>query len=95
MHRCEWITAKYPDELIYCTEEYIPTTYYCLLVDKHGARYKFDGIGNFAADINYLVGVKRISLVFGILVGSSFAGHPKARYSARRSNFWDGHLVQP
>ncbi|WP_186508645.1 hypothetical protein [Synechococcus sp. RS9902] len=58
MHRCEWITAKYPDELIACTKEYIPTTYSCLLVDNNGARYKFDGIGNFAADINYLVGVK-------------------------------------
>ena len=58
MHRCEWITAKYPDELIYCTQEYIPTTYSCLLVDNNGARHKFDGIGNFAADINYLVGVK-------------------------------------
>ena len=58
MHRCEWITAKYPDELIYCAMEYILTTYSCLLVDNDGARYKFDGIGSFAADINYLVGVK-------------------------------------
>ena len=26
---------------------------------------------------------------------SPYVGHPKARYSARHSNFWDGHLVQP
>ena len=58
MHRCEWITAKYPDELIACTLEYIPTTYSCLLVDNDGVRYKFDGIGSFAADINYLVGIE-------------------------------------
>ena len=57
MHRCEWITAKYPDELIYCTQEYIPTTYSCLLMDYRGARYKFEGIGSFAADTNFLVGV--------------------------------------
>ena len=57
MHRCEWITAKYPDELIYCTQEYIPTTYSCLLVDQRGARYKFEGLGRFAADPNFLVDV--------------------------------------
>ena len=57
MHRCEWITAKYPDELIYCTLEYIPTTYSCLLVDHRGARYKFEGIGGFAADSNFLLAV--------------------------------------
>ncbi|QNI97968.1 hypothetical protein SynRS9902_02089 [Synechococcus sp. RS9902] len=57
MHRCEWITAKYPDELIYCTLEYIPTTYACLLVDHRGSRYKFDGIGAFAADTNFLVDI--------------------------------------
>ena len=50
MHRCKWVTAKYPDELIYCTQEYIPTTYSCLLVDGRGARFKFDGIDDFATD---------------------------------------------
>ena len=50
MHRCEWVTAKYPEDLIACTKEYIPTTYSCLLVDGRGARFKFDGIGTFAAD---------------------------------------------
>ena len=57
MHRCEWMTAKYPKELIPCTREYIPTTYSCLLVDSSGARFKFDGIGDFAANTNFLVDV--------------------------------------
>jgi len=57
MHRCEWMTAKYPKGLIACTREYIPTTYSCLLVDGSRARFKFDGIGDFAAYINYLVDV--------------------------------------
>ena len=57
MHRCEWMTAKYPKELIPCTREYIPTTYSCLLMDSSGARFKFDGIGDFAANTNFLVDV--------------------------------------
>ena len=57
MHRCEWITAKFPNDLIFCTQEYIPTTYSCLLVDGRGGRLKFDGVGAFAAEDNYLVGV--------------------------------------
>ena len=57
MHRCEWMTAKYPKELIACTREYIPTTYSCLLVDGSGARFKFDGIGDFAENSNFLVDV--------------------------------------
>ena len=47
MHRCEWIAAKYPDEIICCTEEYVPAAYSCLIVDGRGARFKFDGIGLF------------------------------------------------
>ena len=54
MHRCKWVTAKYPEDLIACTEEYIPTTFSCLLVDDRGARFKFDGIGDFATDPNCL-----------------------------------------
>ena len=54
MHRCKWVTAKYPEDLIACTREYIPTTFSCLLVDGRGARFKFDGIGNFATDPNCL-----------------------------------------
>ena len=30
-----------------------------------------------------------------VLLWRTDVGHPKARYSARHSNFWDSHLVQP
>ena len=36
MHRCEWIAAKYLDEIICCTEEYVPAAYSCLIVDGRG-----------------------------------------------------------
>ena len=55
MHRCEWVTAKFPDVLIACTMEYIPTTYRCVLVDDEGASFKFDGIGSFATDDAYRI----------------------------------------
>jgi len=50
MHMCEWMTAKFPDDLIACTKEYIPTTYHFMSIDDEGARFKFDGIGEFASD---------------------------------------------
>ena len=56
MHRCEWVSAKYPKELIACTREFIPTTYSCLLIDDSGARFKFDAMGAFAADTKFLLG---------------------------------------
>ena len=56
MHRCEWVSAKYPKELIACTREFIPTTYSCLLVDDSGAQFKFDGIAAFASDTSFLLG---------------------------------------
>ena len=55
MHRCEWVTAKFPDELIACTMEYIPTTYNCLLKDDEGERFNFEGIGDFATDDTYRI----------------------------------------
>ena len=55
VHMCEWMTAKFADELIYCTEEYIPTTYHCVLIDNEGAHFKFDGIGNFAKENLYSI----------------------------------------
>ena len=55
MHRCEWVTAKFPDELIACTMEYIPTTYHCVLKDDEGERFKFEGIGDFATDDTYRI----------------------------------------
>ena len=56
MHRCEWVSAKYPKELIACTREFIPTTYSFLLVDDSGAQFKFDGMAAFAADTKFLLG---------------------------------------
>ena len=55
MHRCEWVTAKFPDELIACTMEYIPTTYNCVLKNDEGERFTFEGIGNFATDDAYRI----------------------------------------
>ena len=57
MHRCDWLVAKYPKELIACTREYIPVTYSFLLVDIRGARINFDGMGNFASNANFLTSV--------------------------------------
>ena len=55
MHECEWISAKFPDDLVYCTMEYIPTTYNCVLKDNEGERFKFEGIGDFATDEAYRI----------------------------------------
>ena len=52
---CEWVTAKFPDELIACTMEYIPTTYNCVLKDYEGEQFNFDGIGDFATDDAYRI----------------------------------------
>ena len=55
MHKCEWVAAKFPDELVYCTLEYIPTTYHCVLIDNEGAHFTFDGTGDFATDDVYQI----------------------------------------
>ena len=55
MHMCEWLTAKFPDELIACTMEYIPITYNFVLIDDEGERVKFEGIGDFATDDAYRI----------------------------------------
>ena len=55
MHRCEWMAAKFPDDLVFCTMEYIPTTYHCVLIDNEGAHFKFDGIGDFATENLYSI----------------------------------------
>ena len=52
---CEWMAAKFPGDLIYCTMEYIPTTYSCLLIDSDGASFKFNGISDFASDNVYSI----------------------------------------
>ena len=48
MHQCEWITAKYPDEIIMCTAEYIPTIYDVVLTSSNGKRFVMEGMGDFA-----------------------------------------------
>ena len=48
MHNCEWVSAKYPDEPIVCTLEYIPTLYQLTLVNESGGKYKFEAMGDFA-----------------------------------------------
>ena len=55
MHMCEWVTAKFQDELIACTMEYIPTTYNCVLKDYEGEQFNFEGIGDFATDDVYQI----------------------------------------
>ena len=47
MHKCDWISMKFPDEPLMCTMEYIPLTYELDLMTNSGNEYKFDGIGRF------------------------------------------------
>ena len=47
MHRCEWISLKFPGELLICTEEYIPTVYELTLIDNSMEIFEFGGIGKF------------------------------------------------
>ena len=59
---------------------------------------------NFHISVNLFLLSKNIKLgslqntpikLSWVLPHKSITGHPKARYSARHGNFWDGHLVQP
>jgi len=47
MHRCDWLSMKFPDEQLMCTREYIPTIYELNLVANSGDVYAFSGIGQF------------------------------------------------
>ena len=47
MHKCEWLSKKFPGEQLICTREYIPTVYELSLISNNGKLYEFDGIGNF------------------------------------------------
>jgi len=53
MHQCEWMTAKYPDEMIMCTREYIPTVYDVVLTSSGGKRFVIEGMGDFAAEASF------------------------------------------
>ena len=47
MHRCDWISLKFPGELLVCTREYIPTFYELTLKDDSLEIFEFGGIGKF------------------------------------------------
>ena len=47
MHRCNWLSMKFPNRPIMCTKEYIPTTYQLFLFAEGGEMYEFEGIGPF------------------------------------------------
>lgn len=47
MHRCNWLSMKFPGEPLMCTLEYIPTFYDLLLTEESGKIYEFEGVGQF------------------------------------------------
>ena len=47
MHKCEWISLKFPGEPLMCTQEYIPTIYELTLIDDGLEILEFGGIGKF------------------------------------------------
>ena len=47
MHRCDWLSMKFPDELIDAPGIRIPTIYELYLVANSGDVYAFSGIGQF------------------------------------------------
>jgi hypothetical protein len=50
MHKSDWLSMKYPDELLMRTKEYIPTACQLDMMDDGRDGYKFDGIGRFKHD---------------------------------------------
>ena len=56
MHDCFWKLQKNPDKPLACTLDYVPTLYWCTLVDSTGLEaFDFDGVGKFAAPSGYLL----------------------------------------
>ena len=51
MHQCDWLSMKYPDKPLMCTEEYIPITFQFDWIANNGEEYKFHGIGQFRNDL--------------------------------------------
>ena len=47
MHKCDWLSMKFPDMPLVCTEEYIPITYQLDFMADNGEDYRYDGIGKF------------------------------------------------
>ena len=56
MHNCFWKLQSNPDKPLACTLDYVPTLYWCTLVDSTGLEtFEFDGVGKFAAPSGYLL----------------------------------------
>ena len=47
MHKCDWLSMKFPDTPLICTREYIPVVYDLKLISNSGDKYRFDGIREF------------------------------------------------
>ena len=47
MHKCDWLSIKFPDTPLICTMEYIPVVYDLKLIGNSGEKHEFDGIGKF------------------------------------------------
>jgi hypothetical protein len=47
MHKCDWLSIKFPDTPLICTKEYIPVVYELTLISNGGEKYRFDGIRKF------------------------------------------------
>jgi hypothetical protein len=50
MHKCDWLSMKFPNTPLMCTKEYIPVVYELKLVGKSGEKHEFDGTGKFKND---------------------------------------------
>jgi hypothetical protein len=47
MHKCDWLSMKFPDTPLICTKEYIPLVYELNLISNSGEKHEFDSIGKF------------------------------------------------
>ena len=47
MHKCDWLSMKFPDTPLICTREYIPVVYDLKLISISGEKHRFDGIREF------------------------------------------------
>ena len=47
MHKCDWLSMKFPDTPLICTKEYIPLVYELNLISNSGEKHEFNSIGKF------------------------------------------------
>ena len=52
IHKCDWLSMKFPDAPLMCTKEYIPVVHELKLISNSGEKYGFDGIGKFKDDFS-------------------------------------------